>query len=151
MIRSKSGLQQCLRIRVLCKNDFQSRLLLSRFLQKKNLKTTSSVKRAELVFCGAFSIFFGKNDFEEDDFEFLKKNPKSQTLYLIQKKKKLKKIPMHRDVGMEKLISVLLSYYTSKMVTDSNWDTVKNFFYPSWCPQPVYSAQILLAVASKCC
>ena len=64
---------ECLRFRVFFKNDFQSRLLQSRFLQKKNLKTTSSVKRAELVFCGAFSIFFGKNDFEEDDFEFLKK------------------------------------------------------------------------------
>ena len=44
---------------------------------------------------------------------------------------------MHRGVGMEKLISVLLSYYTSKVVTDLNWDTEKNFFYPSWCPQPV--------------
>ena len=62
---------ECLRFRVFFKNDFQSRLLQSLFLPKKNLKTTSSVKRAELVFCGAFSIFFWKNDFEKDDFESL--------------------------------------------------------------------------------
>ena len=72
---------ECLRFRIFFKNDFQSRLLQSRFLQKKNLKTTSSVKKAELVFCGVFSFFLGKIILKKSTLKFVfEKNPKSQTL-----------------------------------------------------------------------